>query len=162
MKLLSRAPTVFFGLLALLAFGCAAGVYRVKNSNMCDSVIDTQCSDQHADPNRIRLCGSAFANQADFAQEAKTYCPHAELRNCALQCCDVDCSVDAAAKEQAETPVPVPPPLPVVSGDEMPPAPPPPPPAVAPSPLPPATDVPAPPPPPPPPSAAPAPVTKTP
>lgn len=132
---------------ACALLGCSASVYRVRtDSTTCESLVATDCKDPPADPNRIRLCGNAFANESDFVAEAKHYCAQPVLRNCALQCCDVDCGTAAPASAAptapaAQPPAPVPPPPnaaaapapasppPAAATEELPPAPPPPPPA---------------------------------
>jgi hypothetical protein len=118
---------VLLALSVLVVCGCAPNIYRVKpDSRMCESLIATECKDEPADPNRIRLCGNAFANLVDFEEEAKRFCDRPTIRNCAVQCCDVDCAPEAPAPA-ASAPAPA-----------APAAPPPPPPPPAPEPPPPA------------------------
>ena len=126
MKRLLLAACVFL-------FGCAPNIYRVRpDTHMCQSLIATECEDEPVDPNRIRLCGNAFANYADFEEEAKKYCDRPKIRNCAVQCCDVDCEelapaatpAPAAAPAPAEpAALPTPPPPPPAAPAAQPPAP---------------------------------------
>jgi hypothetical protein len=138
-------------LIALVALGCGTShIYRAKNpTDTCQAVLSTDCSGPPPDPNRIRLCGNAFVTMSDFQLAAQRYCPKPKLRNCVLQCCDVDCgpapapgpTPAATTPPAVAAPAPSPPPpppgpstaqpatsLPPSDPNALPPAPPPPPP----------------------------------